>query len=80
MHAHTSNAAVNTGCGNVMPGSFTAFGSPKAQSVSPGNIISTGSIRVGYLSLGPIQKTLRFCDISVREKAWRSRAIGVKAT
>ena len=36
---------------------------------------------VGYLSFGPIEKMYNvFCDLSVREKDWRSRARGVKAT
>ena len=36
---------------------------------------------VGYLSFGPIEKNIYvFCDLSVREKDWRSRARGAKAT
>ena len=35
---------------------------------------------VGCLSFGPIEKILCFCDVSVREKDWRSRARGVQAT
>jgi hypothetical protein len=36
---------------------------------------------VGYLSFGPIEnKYYDFCDQSVREKAWRSRARGAQAT
>ena len=37
---------------------------------------------VGYLSFGPIEKYKKnvFCDLSVREKDWRSRARGAKAT
>ncbi len=35
----------------------------------------------GYLSFGPIvKKDYVFCDVSVREKDWRSRARGAKAT
>ncbi len=31
---------------------------------------------VGYLSVGPMAQLLLFCDLSVREKAWRSRKRG----
>ncbi len=37
-------------------------------------------VTVGYLSFGPIEKQYVFCDVSVREKDWRSRARGAKAT
>ncbi len=31
-------------------------------------------VTVGYLSFGPIENIYVFCDLSVREKDWRSRA------
>ncbi len=34
---------------------------------------------VGYLSFGPIEKYCVFCDLSVREKALRSRKRGAQA-
>ena len=39
-----------------------------------------GGCTVGYLSFGPIEKYIMFCDLSVREKDWCSRACGAKAT
>jgi hypothetical protein len=36
-------------------------------------------VTVGYLSFGPTSLLL-FCDLSVREKAWRSRVRVAKAT
>jgi hypothetical protein len=38
------------------------------------------SCPAGYLSFGPIEKHYVFCDLSVREKDWRSRARGAQAT
>ena len=35
---------------------------------------------VGCLSFGPIEVVLCFCDLSVREKDWHSRARGAKVT
>ena len=35
---------------------------------------------VGYLSFGPIENILCFCDLCAREKDWHRRACGTKAT
>ena len=35
--------------------------------------VCAGMYRRGYLSLGPIEKILCFCDLSVREKDWRGK-------
>ena len=35
---------------------------------------------LGYPSFGPIKNINVFCDVSVREKDWRSRARGAQAT
>ncbi len=37
-------------------------------------------VTAGYLSFGPIEKYCVFCELSVREEDWRSRARGAKAT
>ncbi len=36
------------------------------------DLVSCGGSTVGYLSFVPIEKILCFCDLSVREKAWRA--------
>ncbi len=41
---------------------------------------STVYSTVGYLSFGPIEKILCFCDLSVRKKVWRSHARGETET
>ncbi len=42
--------------------------------------VCMGDCTVEYLSSGPIEKYYVFCDLSVREKDWRSRARRAKAT